>query len=408
MEGAMQETRLARPADSYSPLYFLASLGAGGLVVTFFMWLMFWVPHPGQPVPVFEDIAAAFAGGTVLMQGMIALAMAGIAAFAFLSFRSLIWNLRAQADWKRSEAFAKFRATNAESQLMAMPLALAMAVNVGFILGLVFVPGLWGAVEYLFPLAMAAFLGIGVLAFRIMGGFIGRVLTEGGFNCSANNNFGQILPAFAFAMVGVGLAAPTALSLTPAVAGAALVLSTFFLVTAALIAAVAMVLGIRSMMENGANPETAPTLMIVVPLITVLGILMLRQNHGLVEHFGLVRAAGENLSLLTRFLSVQVLFGLFGLLILARQGYARRFLFGAENSPGSYALVCPGVGFAVMLHFWLNNGLVAAGIVEKFGAAYWVLTLVALASQAAMIWLVLHLNRRHFGAPKPAAAVPAE
>jgi len=26
-----------RPADSYSPLYFLASLGAGGLVVTFFM-----------------------------------------------------------------------------------------------------------------------------------------------------------------------------------------------------------------------------------------------------------------------------------------------------------------------------------------------------------------------------------
>ncbi len=49
--------------ERYSPLYYLAALGTGGLVVTFFMWLMFWVPHPGQPVPVFEDIVAAFATG---------------------------------------------------------------------------------------------------------------------------------------------------------------------------------------------------------------------------------------------------------------------------------------------------------------------------------------------------------
>jgi hypothetical protein len=42
-------------ARNYSPLYFLASLGAGGLAVTFFMWLMFWVPHPEQPVPIFEN-----------------------------------------------------------------------------------------------------------------------------------------------------------------------------------------------------------------------------------------------------------------------------------------------------------------------------------------------------------------
>ena len=42
-------------ANRYSPLYFLASVGAGGLTVTFFMWLMFWVPHTGRPVPIFED-----------------------------------------------------------------------------------------------------------------------------------------------------------------------------------------------------------------------------------------------------------------------------------------------------------------------------------------------------------------
>jgi len=58
---------LSRPADSYNPLYFLASLGAGGLSVTFFMYLMFWIPHPGQPVPVFEDIARALTSGNAAM-----------------------------------------------------------------------------------------------------------------------------------------------------------------------------------------------------------------------------------------------------------------------------------------------------------------------------------------------------
>ncbi len=399
---------ITRPSDTYSPLYFLASLGAGGLAVTFFMWLMHWIPHPGQTVPVFEDILAAFTSGGVLVQGMIAVALIGIAVFAGLNLKLLVWNLRRYAAWTKSDAYASFAKTNAQSQVMALPLALAMSVNVMFVLGMVFVPGLWSVVEYLFPLAMVAFLAIGALAFKLYAGFLGRVLTEGGFNCAANNNFGQVLPAFAFAMVGVGLAAPAAMSTLPAVAGLGLVFSTFFLMTAALIAVVAMVLGLRAMMEHGANPETAPTLSIIVPLLAVLGILSLRQSHGLETHFGAQAMAGDTLLTLAKFLSVQVLFLLFAGFILIRQGYAQRFLFGRETSPGSYALVCPGVGFAVLLHFFVNRGLVDAGLIAKFGPTFWALTAVALVSQVAMIWLVFQLNRRHFGAPNPAAPVPAE
>ncbi len=397
-----------RPSDTYAPLYFLASVGAGGIAVSFFMWLMHWVPHPGQPVPVFEDIHAAFMGGGALMRGMIVAAVAGIAIFAVMNLRLLVWNLRRYAQWQRSPGFESFSKTNAQSQLLALPLALAMAINVLFILGMVFVPGLWSVVEMLFPLAMIAFLAIGVLAFRLYARFLGRVLTEGGFSCAANNNFGQVLPAFAFAMVGVGLAAPAALSTVPALAGLGLILSSFFLMTAALIAVVAMVLGFRAMMEHGANPETAPTLSIIVPLIAVLGILSLRQSHGMEAHFGAASSAGDSLVTLTRLLSVQVLFLLFAGLILIRQGYAQRFIFGRENSPGSYALVCPGVGFAVLLHFFVNNGLVEAGLIAQFGLLFWAVTALALVSQAAMIWLVLRLNRRHFGAPRPTDAVPAE
>ena len=397
-----------KPSDTYSPLYFLASVGAGGLTVTFFTWLMFWTSHPGKPVPVFEDIMAAFAAGNPATQTMIVAAMAGIAVFAFQNIKLLVWNLQRYSAWRKTEAFEDFSKTNGQSQVLALPLALAMAVNGGFIIGLVFVPGLWAIVEYLFPLAMLAFLAIGILALKQYGAFIGRVLTEGGFNCAANNNFGQILPAFAFAMVGVGMAAPAAMSTSAPVAGASIVISTFFLMTSALIAMVAMILGLRSMMENGANTETAPTLLIIVPLLTVLGILMMRQAHGFGVHFNLEGGAGATLALTSKLLGIQVAILLFGGLILVKQGYAKRFILGAENSAGAYALVCPGVGFAVMIQFFLNNGLVKAGIVDKFGIAFWAITAVAIAAQFAMVWLVLHLNRRHFGKPKGAQAVPAE
>ncbi|MCL1627979.1 hypothetical protein M3N55_04490 [Roseibaca sp. V10] len=397
-----------KPSDTYSPLYFLASVGAGGLTVTFFMWLMFWIPHPGKTVPVFEDIMAAFASGTPMTQAMIVTAVAGIAFFAFQNIKFLIWNLQRYSAWRKTDAFAAFAKTNAQSQMLALPLALAMAVNGGFIAGLVFVPGLWSIVEYLFPLAMVAFMAIGVLALKQYGGFLGRVLTEGGFNCAANNNFGQILPAFAFAMVGVGLSAPAAMSTSATVAGTSIAISTFFLMTSALIAVVAMFLGLRSMMENGANAETAPTLLIIVPLLTVLGILMLRQAHGFGVHFGIDEGAGATLALTSKLLATQVAILLFGGLVLVKQGYAGRFLFGSENSAGAYALVCPGVALSVMLQFFLNNGLVKAGILDKFGIAFWAITALAIAAQVAMIWLVLLLNRRHFSASNGATPVPAE
>jgi hypothetical protein len=93
-------------ARNYSPLYFLASLGAGGLAVTFFMWLMFWVPHPDQPVPIFENNWAVLTGGTLLQQAMVLGAMAGIAVFAYLNIKLLVFNLRKFAAFRRSESYA--------------------------------------------------------------------------------------------------------------------------------------------------------------------------------------------------------------------------------------------------------------------------------------------------------------
>ncbi len=402
-------THSHRPADTYSPLYFLASLGAGGLSVTFFMYLMFWVPHPDQPVPVFEDIMAAFQGGSLLLKLAIVAAVTGIAGFVILNVKALIWNLRQLSAYKQTPAYTKLVNSNGETQLLAMPLALAMSVNAAFIVGLVFVPGLWSVVEYLFPLAMIAFLAIGVIAFRRIGSFLGRILSEGGkFDVAANNSFAQLLPAFALAMVAVGLAAPAALSTVPATVAVALTLSITVGTIAALYALVAAILAFTSMVQHGTAKESAPTLMVIVPLLTILGIMMMRQQHGLHTTFDAQSSAVGTMALTTIILAVQGVFVALGLLVLHRQRYADAYLRGDGNSAGSYALVCPGVALSVMVHFWVNKGLVDAGAIAKFGTAYWGLTAVAIAFQFAMIALVLYLNRRHFRAASPAVAVPAE
>jgi hypothetical protein len=389
--------KMSHAKQNYSPLYFLASLGAGGLAVTFFMYLFFWVPHPGQPVPIFEDIAAAWVAGSAVKQAIIAVAMIGVAIFSALNIALLIWNLRQWAQFRANGGWEAARKTNAQTQKMALPLALAMTVNVGFILGLVFVPGLWSIVEYLFPLAMIAFLLIGYLAFVQLSKFLARVITEGTFDCETNGSFAQLLPAFTISMIGVGLAAPAAMSTTAVTAGISLILSTFFLVTALVLTAVSIVMGARSMMVHGIKTEMVPTVMVVIPIMTVVGILIMRQNHGLHVHFDAHPTAATTLRLLTVLLSIQALFAVLGSLLIKRTNYLATFLSGAQRSAGSYALVCPGVALSVMLHFWLNKGLVATGLVVKYSLTYDLISALAIVFQVLMIALVLRLHRLHFG-----------
>ncbi|MGB0902290.1 TsoY family (seleno)protein [Halocynthiibacter sp.] len=395
---------------SWSPLYFLAALGAGGLSVTFFMYLMFWVPHTGRPVPVFEDLMSHFASSGAAGKLIVTVGMTGIAAMTVLHVALMVFNLRQLSAFKASAAYKNLMGTNAETQLLAAPLAAAMTINAGFIAGLVFVPGLWGIVEYLFPLALIAFVLVGIWSFQLLGAFLVRVFSEGGFNHKANNSFAQVLASFTLSMVAVGMAAPAAMSKTPWVVAASLSLSSFMMMTTVIVAAVALVLAVRSILEHGIAEEAAPTLMVIVPLLTVIGIALLRIDHGLHTTFDVHAASGATFLMLTRILAVQILFLMLGMAVLKRINYSAKFMTPeSKRSAGSYALVCPGVALSVMLHFWVNKGLVANGVIEKFSTVYWIANTPALIAQFAMIVLVLKLHRLHFAkGSMSGAAMPAE
>ncbi|CAA6805293.1 MAG: Unknown protein, partial [uncultured Thiotrichaceae bacterium] len=342
--------------ENYSPLYFLSALGAGGLAVTFFMYLMFLTPHPDTPIPTFESWTTVFKNGDPLIQGMIGLAISGIILFSLLHLRVLFWNVNEYRQFRKTTAFEKLTSSNAEVQLMAMPLTFAMSINVSFILGALFVPKLWTVVEYLFPLAIIAFAVTGFFAMSIFMRFLSRVLVNGSFDCSRNNNLSQMLAIFAFSMVSVGFSAAAAMSHTKLTSGIAMILAIMFLTVAVLLSVLKFVLGFRAMFEHGIDREGTVSLWILIPIITLISITTFRLSMGMHHNFGTPIEPIQNLAMFSVFGGAQLLFGILGYMVMKKLGYFKDYIHGEAKSIASYALICPGVAAAVMAFFFIHIG----------------------------------------------------
>ncbi|PLX39185.1 MAG: hypothetical protein C0606_01180 [Hyphomicrobiales bacterium] len=397
--------------EGYSPLYFLASLGAGGMAVSFFMYLMFMVPHKTHPIPTYEDWTAAFASGNLGYQIMIPIVLVAVVFFILLHIRLLIWNIREYRAFAKHPAHDDLSRSNAGIQLMAIPLTLGMTVNAGFIAGALFVPGLWSVVEYMFPAAIIAFVAIGAYAMKLFLAFFTRALTTGHFDCERNNSLAQMLSVFAFSMVGVGLAAPAAMSHIKVVSAIAFFFSVVFLASAVFFGIIKVVMGFRSMMNNGVQIEASPTLWIMIPVLTILGIAFIRLTFALDHNFGAPASTGGLFAMISVIVSLQIIFGLLGYSVMKKVGYFEQYLAGPGRSPGSYALICPGVAGFVMATFFIQFGLVATGVVPKFSIAYFLLHVPLVVLQVKTASLLLRLNRKLLHASASGSigtAAPAE
>lgn len=379
----------------YSPLYFLAALGAGGLAVSFFLMLMFWIPHPGQQIPVFEDWVSAFQTGDLVTQAIVVVGLSGVLFFTIQHIRLLILNFRLMAIFRRSSEYARFVTSPMQTQELAMPLASAMAINVGFIGGALFVPKLWTVVEVLFPFAMVAFLALGIWALALYARVF-RQATSGAFDLGGTASFAQVLPAFSFAMVAVGLAAPASMSHTPWVVGVSVTFSTFFAVAAIVLAVLKTAMALSNMLTRGVDPAGLPTLWIWVPILTVLAITFMRQDHGFAHTLSHgVQTAW--LSPLLMVVSAQILVLILGAVAMHPHDYLANVWRGEVKGAAVFALICPGVALSVSLHFLINKGFVASGLVSHSGIAYGLLNLMPLAIMVLTIVVFLRLLRAFAG-----------
>lgn len=361
--------------SDYTPLYFLAALGAGGLAISFFIYPQFMIPHADTPMITFKHLYPLLTSGELTTSLPLSVALAAVALLALLHFRLLWWNIREYRRFRHTAAFAALKNSNIEVSLMAIPLTLAMSVNVSFVLGALFVPGLWDVVEYLFPVALLAFLLIGLYALKILGDYFTRLLTTGGFDFVSNNNLSQMLAIFALMMIAVGLAAPGAMSHYREINAIGIFLSLFFLSLAVLLMLIKLVLGFQSILKHGIAEKAAVSLWIMIPILTLAGITVIRVtmglHHGFEEHL-----SRPGLFVLTStILSLQIVVGLIGYKVMKRVGYFRDFSRGAGADAGSFSLICPGVAFVVFGMFFLVFGLVKNGLLAPLSPAFFLLLL---------------------------------
>ncbi|HIQ07069.1 MAG TPA: hypothetical protein EYH35_01270 [Thiotrichaceae bacterium] len=380
--------------EKYSPLYFLASLGPGGLAISFFMYLMFMTPHKELPIPTFSTLITLFETSTIWTIIPVAAVLVIIILFSLLHLRLLFWNIKEFSIYRKTAAFEKLKTTNAEVQLMAIPLTFAMTVNVLFIIGALYVPGLWSIVEYLFPMAIMAFAVVGYFAVRIFIDYTARVLSKGSFNNAKNNNLSQMLGVFAFSMVGVGFSASAAMTHSTLTSTIAIVLSILFITVAVVLGVIKIVLGFYAMLEHGADKEASVSLWIVIPIMTLVGISVFRLNMAMHHNFAAHQDTISNLIWFSIMISIQAMFALIGYSVMKKMGYFESFLQGEHKSPSSYALVCPGVASVVMAFFFVHQGLVAVGVISLFSPAYFILLLPIVFVQLKTIKVMFTLNNK--------------
>ena len=400
----MSNTNATSP---YHPSYWLAALGAGGLSVSFFMYRMWLLPHPDSPMPTWEHLQGALAGEVAVpdvVRVIAFIATGAVILLALLHFVLLWWNIRAHRSAAGQRDLSSLRASPGEVQLMAVPLTLAMTVNVGFVLGALFVPGLWSMVEYLFPFALLAFVAIGWHALQIYGRYLSRFLVDGGYRDTEHNHLSPLLAVFTFAMLSVGFAAPAAMSHVKLVSALAATVSILFFVLAVIVAVIVLVGGAAAMMTHGLQPRATPSIWMLVPILTLLGIEWVRLRHGLIHHFASPQDGGELFYMLTALFMLQVGVMLIGYRVMQLNGYLRLHLSGEGRDPVSFGLICPGVALFVMGMFWWHLAWVETGLVDKYGAAYWTgIGLLAMV-QVATLLALLRLAWKLFIGQKPRIA----
>jgi hypothetical protein len=185
------------------------------------------------------------------------LTLAAVTLFAARHVQLMVANIRAYRRFLHTPRYRDLRSSNAEVTLLAVPLALALSVNVAFVLGALGVPGLWNAVEYPFPVALLAMTVIGAYALAVFGRYLGLVLSHRGFDIDDTNHFSQALPSFAFAMIAVGFSSSAAMS-TIRITSVIGVFGTFLFLTAALAwMAVKLPVSFSAMLRHGMAPKPA-------------------------------------------------------------------------------------------------------------------------------------------------------
>jgi len=386
---------MAKSEQKYNPIMFLSSLWAGWLSVSFFMYLMFILPRDEKyPIPTFNTILANWNEWNIFFQALIIFSVLGILFFAFKHIKLLIWNLKEYFAFKKTKEYENMLNSTSEINLMAIPLTLAMTINVLFVLWAISIPNLFDFIEYLLPFALIWFTLVWILGLKIFSDYFIKLITKKTDADFVNtNNLSQMLSVFAFSMIWVWFASPAFISQNELSVFLWIVWSIFFSVIALFLLILKIIIWFKSIFEKWLDRATSPSLWIIIPILTILWITFLRQVHGL-DTFWWNTANSTLIAFTTIIISLQIIFWYIGYRVMKENWYFKDFIDWKEKNPWSYALICPWVALTVFWFFFIHIWMVWAWILEKFSIMYFIILIPVVYLQIKTIIVLFKLNKK--------------
>ncbi len=332
---------------NFSPLVFLAALGAGGIAVMPFAFLQYTF-HTGKGLVTLEKLAHGTnpMATEVLFYGLEIVMIV----FAILHF-SLLGNLY-------SKLFKYMKTDNYKilindpvrnSAIMAPFIATAMSMNVFIGPIRFFIPSLSSNLQMFMLPALIMWLVIWAFTMRMEIKLL-KISFEKSFDVN-KISFGWLLRPFALAMVTVTGTGIAAMSKNPDVAHIAAFTSLMSGGMGLFLLLVKMVSVFKSHLAADGMPakQLLPSLLIVLPNITLFAISGFRLGHYISHQFGVDLHLFSNAIIVVAF-AFSSWYMIFGLTLL--KDYFKNHFFKKEFYVSQWGLVCPFVAYAVLGSFF--------------------------------------------------------
>ena len=331
----------------FTPLKFLASLGAGGIAVMPFVLFQYTVPH-GKGLITWAQMGH----GTLpfhkeLLFGLAEIVMIG---FALLHLVLTVRYLKQLISWMRSEEYRPFIEDPLKNAAVLAPfVSIGMTFNVFIGVVRFFVPALS---ENFQALMFPALISWGILwaallrmEIRLLG-----VSFSSSFDIS-RINFGWLLHPFALGMITVSGTGIAALSKSSDIAHTAAFMSAVTGTMGLFLLTVKTVTLFKSHFSAPGLPDKQflPSLLIVVPNITLFAISGVRLVH-YAEHHLSAHLHWVGQAIVVFAFAFEVWYMAFGIHML--RYYFRDHLFHSEFHVSQWGLICPFVAFAVLGSFF--------------------------------------------------------
>ncbi len=333
---------------NFTPLAFLASLGAGGVAVMPFVLMQYTIENGPGLITRSQLWAQAMPFATQIYYYLLEFVMV---LFTFLHFALTIWFAAKLLSWMKTDQFPELISNPLKNTAILAPLiSFLMSMNV--LIGPIryFIPFLSNNFASLFLPAMifwslffliVMFTEVKLLAISFRNGFdINQI------------NFGWLLHPFLLGMltvVGTGIAS---MSVDPMISNTAAFMSLISGSMGIFLLLVKMVILFKSHFQSPGLPEKhfLPSFLIVIPNITLFAISAFRMGHFLEHSYGFELGAYFYFVVGMSF-AFEIWYMLFGLSLLV--DYFRKNHF-KEFYVTQWGLICPLVAFVVLGGFAHN------------------------------------------------------